>query len=128
MDTPKNAKVMAVQSFESLHTFISWQPCWWVRERPQPIFPYNIIENSPTSFASNSVFVGLNNFKFGTETRFVALPYRPYQNLGQIGHNLQNHVFDDVICKPPIVPQLSKCLKFEAVFFWGGGGGEGVFN
>ena len=33
----------------------------------QPIFLSNVIENSPTSLAYNSVFVGLNNFKFGTD-------------------------------------------------------------
>ena len=27
VNTPINAKVTAVQSFENLHTFISWQPC-----------------------------------------------------------------------------------------------------
>ena len=32
----------------------------------------------------------------------VLWSYRPYQNLGQIDHNLHDHVFDDVICKPPI--------------------------
>ena len=40
---------------------------------PQPIFPYNIIENSPDSFAHNSVFVGPNDFKFGTEPSFMVL-------------------------------------------------------
>ena len=39
----------------------------------QPILPYNIIENPPTSLAHNSVFIGPNNFKFGTETRFMVL-------------------------------------------------------
>ena len=39
----------------------------------QPIFPYNIIENSPTSLAPNSVFVGPNKFKFGTETCCMVL-------------------------------------------------------
>ena len=34
VDTPKNAKVMAVQNFENLDTFILWQPCWWTREPP----------------------------------------------------------------------------------------------
>ena len=34
----------------------------------QPIFPYNIIENCPTSLARNSVFVGPYKFKFVTET------------------------------------------------------------
>ena len=62
-----------VESFENLHTFILRQPCWWARERPQPVFQYNIIENFPTSFARNSVFVGSNDFKFGTETRSMVL-------------------------------------------------------
>ena len=37
--------------------------------------------------------------------RQVLLSYRQYLNLGQIDHNLHNHVFDDVLCKPPI-PEL----------------------
>ena len=78
VDTPINAKVTAVQSFENLHTFILRQPCWWARERPQSIFSYNIIENSVQ--------------------RHILWSYMPYQNLGQIDHNLHNHVFDDVIC------------------------------
>ena len=39
----------------------------------QLIFPYSIIENSPTSFACKSVFVGPNGFKFGTKTFFYDL-------------------------------------------------------
>ena len=35
----------------------------------QPIFPYNIVENSPTFFDHTSVFIDPNNLKFGTETR-----------------------------------------------------------
>ena len=42
--------------------------------------------------------------------RHVAWSYRPYKNLGQIDHDLHNHVFDDVICKPPIA------IKFEKHF------------
>ena len=34
--------------------------------------------------------------------RHILGSYGPYQNLGQIDHNLHNRVFDDVICKPPI--------------------------
>ena len=53
------------------------------------------MENSPTSFAGNSVVVGLNDFKFGMETRFVVLlaiskfpltinlEYIDYLNLGK---------------------------------------------
>ena len=62
----------------------------------QLIFPYKIIENSLTSLAHNSVFIDSNNFKFNTETR---------GKLGQIDRNLHDHVFDDVICKPPIDSQ-----------------------
>ena len=41
-----------------------------------PTSPFSHItymENSPTSFARNSVVVGSNDFKFGTETHFVVL-------------------------------------------------------
>ena len=61
VDTTINAKVTAVQSFKNLHTFMLRQPCWWARE------------NSPTSFACNSVFVGPNGFKCGTETCCMVL-------------------------------------------------------
>ena len=39
----------------------------------QPIFPLNVIENSSTSSAHNSVFIGRNGFKFGTETCYIVL-------------------------------------------------------
>ena len=64
----------------------------------QPIFPYNIIENSQTSLAHNSVLIVPNNFKFGTETCCMVL--KPKSKLRQIDHNLHNHIFDDAICKP----------------------------
>ena len=35
--------------------------------------------------------------------RHAVWSYRPYQNLGRIDCNLHHHVYDDVICKPPIV-------------------------
>ena len=66
VDIPINAKVAAVQSFENPHTFILRQPSWWARARPQPIFSNNITENSPNSFVWNSVFIGPNDLKFGT--------------------------------------------------------------
>ena len=47
--------------------------------------------------------------------KHVVWSYRPEQNFGQIDHNLHNQDFDDVIRKPLIEAQLSKCLKFEAV-------------
>ena len=65
------------------------------------IFLYNITEISTTSLAINFVFIGSNNFKFSTD---INLRYkRPYQNLGHIDFNLHNHVFDDIIRKPPIL-------------------------
>ena len=39
----------------------------------QPIFPNNIIETSTTSLAHKPVFVSLNDFKFGTETRCMVV-------------------------------------------------------
>ena len=66
----------------------------------QPIFPYDIIENSPTSLAHNSVFKGPDNFKFGTETHCMVL--QAISNFVQIDHTLHNYVFDDVMCKSPI--------------------------
>ena len=75
IDIPINAIVTAVQSLEDIHTFILWQRA---KEYPKPIFLYNYeIENSPTSFAHNSVWIGPNNFKFGTETRFMVLQAIP---------------------------------------------------
>ena len=45
--------------------------------------------------------------------------YRPYQNLGQMDRNLHNHVFDDVICKPPTFSLKFKlrhtCDKYEQI-------------
>ena len=66
----------------------------------QPIFSYNLIENSLTSLAFNFVFIAPNNFKFGTKTYHMVL-FRPYENLEQIDHDLHHYVFDDVIYKPP---------------------------
>ena len=43
----------------------------------QLIFPYYIIENFPTSLAGNTVFIGPNNFKFGTETCSMVLQAIP---------------------------------------------------
>ena len=53
-----------------------------IGKRMPPAFPCNITENSPTSFARNSVFVGSNDFKFGTETRFMVL-----QTISKFGTN-----------------------------------------
>ena len=34
--------------------------------------------------------------------RHTVCSYRPYQNLGEIDCNLHNHIFDYIICQPPI--------------------------
>ena len=68
-----NAIVIAVQSLENLHTFVIWQPCWWAKNAHQPIFPYNIIENSETSLTHNSVSISPNDLKFGGKTHCVVL-------------------------------------------------------
>ena len=104
VDTPINAKVTAVQSFENPHTLYCGSHDGGQENAHQPIFAYNIIENSQTSFARNSGFFGPNDFNL--VQRHVLWSHRPYQNLGQIDYNLHNHVSDDVICKPPIDKSL----------------------
>ena len=66
----------------------------------QSLFPYGIIENSRTSLAHNSVLIV--QITSNLVQMHVVWSHRSYQNLGQIDHNLHSHVFDDVICKPPI--------------------------
>ena len=44
--------------------------------------------------------------------------YRPYQNLRQIDHNLHNHAFDDVKCKPPTDYRVQFCVLFKSVYYW----------
>ena len=39
----------------------------------QPIFPYNMTANSPTSMAYTSAVFVPNNFKFGTKTHYMVL-------------------------------------------------------
>ena len=65
---------------------------------PTSHFPNNIIENPPTPH--NSAFIGPNSVKFGTKTRCKVLKVVP--KFGEIDDNLHNHVFDHVICKPPL--------------------------
>ena len=81
----------------------------------QRIFPYNIIENSPTSFPVT--LFSLVQMTSNVVQRHVLWSYRPYQNLGQIDHNLHNHVFDYVICKPPIVRSLFKIWLWIVLSF-----------
>ena len=89
---------MAVQSFENRHAVCCNIHDGGQENAHQFIFPCNIVENSQTSFASGLLVQMTSNLV----QRHVLWSYRPYQNLGQIDHNLHNHVFDDVICKPPI--------------------------
>ena len=95
VNMPINARVKAVQTFKFFYTLLL-QPCC------PPAYVYNITEISTTSLAINFVFIGSNNFKFSTDINLMVL-YRPYQTLGHIDFNLHYHVFDDNICKPPIL-------------------------
>ena len=54
-------------------------------------------QNPQTFLAHNSAFICPNDFKFGTETHEDHT-----KNFGQIDHNLHDHVFYDIICKPSI--------------------------
>ena len=68
----KNIRVTAVQSLKNLYIPVHLYYGSHVGRQKnayQPIFPYNITEHFPTSVAHKSVFIGSNNFKFGTETR-----------------------------------------------------------
>ena len=66
---------------------------------------FNVAANFPNSLAYNSIFVGANNFKYGTNT--LVWSYKKYKKLEQIDYNLNNHAFDDVICKPPTLTTQS---------------------
>ena len=66
--TPINARVIAVQKLESLYTFVyCGSDVGGQKNSHQPIFPYNITE------IHNSIFIDTNIFKFGKETRCMAL-------------------------------------------------------
>ena len=62
------------------------------------------MEIFPLSLTDNSVFIGPNKLKFGTETRCIVLCTIP--NLGQIDQKFHSFDFRDVICKPPIGPAM----------------------
>ena len=71
VDIPINARVTAVQSSgKSPDIYIV---AAMLAGKRMPIFPYKTIENSPSSLAYNSVFVGPNNPKFGTNTHCIVL-------------------------------------------------------
>ena len=76
---------------DNLHTFILRQPWWLAKNAHQPIFPYYIIESSAIPLAHNSIFICPNTFKFGTETRYIAL--KTTQELEEVDHNLHNNLF-----------------------------------
>ena len=77
IDIPINARVTAVQSLKDSIQLYCGSHDGGQKNGHQPIFPYYVIENSPTSLAPNSVLVGPNNFKFGTEARCMVLQAIP---------------------------------------------------
>ena len=73
LDTPINTRIIAVQSLENLYTFYRGTYDSGQENAHQPTFPYNIIQNPPTSLDHTFVFIGPNSFTFGTETRCTVL-------------------------------------------------------
>ena len=63
----------------------------------QPVFPYKIIENSPTPLIVLITLFSLVQMASNLAERNAIWLNRPYQNLRQIGHNFRNHIFDDFI-------------------------------
>ena len=80
IDTPINVKVMAVQSFENLHTFICGSHVGGQENADQPIFPYNIIENLQLLFPVT--LFSLIQMALNLVEGHVLWSYWPYQNLG----------------------------------------------
>ena len=74
VDISINARIKTVQN-SGTYPYIYTVAAMLVDKRmPASLFPlYNIKENFPTSLAHNSVFVGTNNFKFGTKTHCLVL-------------------------------------------------------
>ena len=70
-DIPVNTGVVEVGSLEISVFLYCGSHVGGHKNAHQPIFPYNIIENSPISLAHNTVFFGPNSVKFGTETSYV---------------------------------------------------------
>ena len=88
VDRPTNARVITVQSFgKSPNIYIAAAKLVGkkILQLPWPIVLFSLVQ-----IASNLV------------QRHVVWSYRPYLNLRQIYRNLHDHIFDDVICKPPI--------------------------
>ena len=65
----------------------------------EPIFPYNTVEIFQL-LKSIALFllVQITSNLIQGQTVIIEI----WSKLGQIDHNLHNHAFDDVICKPPI--------------------------
>ena len=61
----------------------------------QPIFPYDMIENCINSLAHNSIFVGPNDLKFGTETSYIVLKAIPKLEVNFAGPFVSSHVPGD---------------------------------
>ena len=73
VDIPINERVTVVQCSEiSLHLSYGSHVCGQ-KNGNQLIFPCNIIQNPPTSLACDFVFIGPNNFEFGTKTHCTVL-------------------------------------------------------
>ena len=70
---PIKAKVTAVEGLENLQNLCCGSHVGGQKNAHQPIFPYYIIQNYPTSLAHSSVLFGRNDFKFGTETLCMVL-------------------------------------------------------
>ena len=75
VDTPKSKSYSCSKFRKSPYIYIA------------AAIPYNIIKNSMSSFPHNSVSDGPNDFKFGTETCYMAL--QAHQNLRKL----------NIICK-----------------------------
>ena len=58
----------------------------------QPIFSYNITENSLTSLAHNSVFIDPNNFKFCNKTYYIILSVISEFRVNSLQHPLVDSV------------------------------------
>ena len=67
-DTQNNVKVTATQTLENLYRFFDGSHAGEQPSAPQPIFPYNTIENVKISLANNSSTTDPTYLKFDRET------------------------------------------------------------
>ena len=70
VDMPINARIIAVQTLENLHAFFIAAA---MLDAHQPTIPYNKTEDFTTSSVHTSIFIGPNDFKFGTDIRYTVL-------------------------------------------------------